>query len=121
MRTRYLRIRPLVYASTSCLLSSSTLNCVFGSVSVTVPSTSNAWPRGTSGGASLVAALAEVPESTYRDSFAGARGKPRSGAGYHTGGRISRIRRNGERVTKTPGSSTTGEKFVRSVIRLDKL
>src|SRR5829696_4667601 len=90
MRTRYLRIRPLVYASTSCLLSSSTLNCVFGHVARVV---APPW----------LPPLAEVPESTYRDSFAGAKGKPRSGAGYHTRGRISRISRDGEREARRRG------------------
>src|SRR3954453_13903192 len=44
--------------------------------------------------------LAEVPESTYRDSFAGAKGKASIRCRIPHGGRISRIRRDGERVTK---------------------
>ena len=65
--------------------------------------------------------LAEVPESTYRDSFAGANGKPRSDAGYHTRGRISRISRDGERGNQTQRRSTPVEQFALSVIKLGKL
>src|SRR6266852_3277992 len=67
MRIRNLRIFPPVYASSSCPLSSLTLNCVFGSASTTVPSISIASFLGT----------AEHGSRLHRQARALAEGSPR--------------------------------------------